>query len=58
MTKTTYTLVRLTGATLTSGRGESAGVISRHRSESAAQRAADAYRRICPCGSRVEVRGA
>jgi hypothetical protein len=56
MTKTTYVLVRLTGATLTNGQPESGGVISRHRSESAAQRAADSYRRACPCGSRVEVR--
>lgn len=51
-----YALHRLTGARLTDGTPESAGIISRHRTAAAAERAADAYRRACPLGSRVEVR--
>jgi hypothetical protein len=51
-----YTLHRLTGSRLTDGTPESAGIISRHRTETSAERAADSYRRACPLGARVEVR--
>lgn len=51
-----YVLHRLTGSRLTDGTPESAGVISRHRTEAGAQRAADDYRLACPLGANVEVR--
>lgn len=61
MSKTTYEVHNLTGSTLIDGDGratgnESAGVVSRHRTREAAERAAAAYRRACPLGKPVEVR--
>lgn len=56
-----YEVHRLTGATLMDASGrpcglESAGVVSRHRTREAAERAARAYRRDCPLAGEVEIR--